>query len=212
MKAIWNRALRMGLLAALGLVVLGCRPERYFGPYRIELPTELHERSAGRSFLLPLDAGDLREQADLDWCLAHEPDRELPCRCDYPVLTVDEQDLRLDYRLENTAGDPVNASVWLGLEVPAGEAAPGLLPDLPRVAVLATHLHRLEPGVARDDSFSEDELHQADLAFAAGRYPECDLEPHELPAPLQWLVGASLAENVESSLTFEFTIRIRPGS
>jgi hypothetical protein len=188
----------------------GCRPERYFGPYRLELPSQLQERSAARTFRLPLNAEDQREQDNLDWCLANQPDREVPCECDLPVLTVDEQQLRLDYRLVHSGGAAANVSVWVGLEAPAGQPAPALLPDLPRVEVMAIHLHRLLPGQAIDDSFSEEELRQADLAYAAARFELCDLEPGELPAPRHWLVGTSLPGEELAKVVFDFTMRVRP--
>ncbi len=199
------------LVAAL-LALPGCRPERYFGPYQLQVPTDINERSAARTFELPLDSGDKRERDGLEYCLENEPEREVPCRCDYPVLTADEQDLRIDYRLVHSAGAPVNVTVWVGLQVPAGTEQPRMLPDLPRVEVLASHLHRLQPGERTDDVFSEEEMLQADLAFAAERFDACELtRPGRAPAPLAWLVGLSLTEEDDARIELETTFRVRPG-
>lgn len=200
------------LTAGLALVP-GCRPERYFGPYRLEVPTEIMERSAARTFELPLDASDKRERDNLVYCLENEPEREIPCRCDFPVLTADEQDVRIDYRLAHTAGAPVNASVWVGREVAADAEPPDLIPDLPRVEVMAIHLHRLQVGERVDDVFSEEELFQADLAFAAEHLDACEPDkPGQAPAPLAWLVGLSLTDDDDGQVWLETTFRVRPGS
>jgi len=101
----------------------------------------------------------------------------------------------------------------VGFEVPAGTEAPDQLPDLPRVEVLANHLHRLQAGEQVDDVFSEEEMFQADLAYAAEYFDACELaRPGHAPAPLAWLVGLSLTDEDEGRVWLETTFRVRPGS
>lgn len=195
------------LLAVTG----GCQPERYFGPYALEVPTAIQERSAYRTFELPLDRGDQREHDNLEYCHENQAEREVPCRCDYRVLTVGEQELRVDYRLRHLSGEAVNATVWLGVTAADDAEPPDLLPDLPHVEPLAEHLHRLGPGEMTDDAFSEPELQQADLIFAQSRYPQCETEPDGSPAPLGWLLGVSLDDETEAAVAIELTVRVRPG-
>ena len=113
----------------------------------------------------------------------------------YVGLALDEQDLRIDYRLAHEGGQATNASVWIGREVPPDAEAPGLVPDLPRVDLLAVHLHRLQPGDRIDDRFTEEETRRADLAFSDDRF----------------LVGASIDENAEARISLEITLRVRQG-
>ena len=199
---------------ATGLVLCllssSCRPERFFGPYSMQVPTELQERSVGRTFQLPLDAGAQRERDNLEYCLANEPDRELPCRCDYPVLTPNDQQLRLDYRVQQLSGESVNTTIWVGYQVASDAEPPALLPDLPRIDLLAMHLHRLQPGEAVYDAFTEDEMHAADLAWAVENYSICDSETNDRPAPLELLVGLAMTEPSDARVELEATFRVRP--
>ncbi|MBN2495229.1 MAG: hypothetical protein JXR96_11595 [Deltaproteobacteria bacterium] len=200
-------------LAWLGLVLLaaiGCRDERFFGPYSLTLPTDMLEQSAGRTFRLPLSDADLEELDDLADCIEQEPDRELPCICDYPVLSVDELELRIDYQARNLGSAVVNAHLWVGVEKEPGTADPDVLPDLPRIEVLSEHLHRLAPGERAAESFFHDEMREVDLSWSLDRHPDCDPEDTGiLPAPTELTFGASLPEDELTELEVEMVFRVR---
>lgn len=202
----------LALCSLLGAVCGACSEERYFGPYQLQVPTELQERTAGRTFSLPLDKGDQRVLDNLRYCQEHNPNREIPCRCDYKVLSVGEQELRIDYRLEHLAGAPSNVTVWLGKTAEADAPDPALLPDRPRLQVWLVHLHRIGPGEVVHDVFSEDELRQAEIDFSLDRFPECEDGPDHRPAPLSWEIGLSTAEDDEASVAMDITCRVRQES
>lgn len=196
------------LLAALGLVA-GCRAEQYFGPYSLTLPSELQEYAVARTFRFPLDQADLDQQIALADCLANEPDREVPCVCDYPVLTVDEQDVRLDYRLTAPSADqPVKAMVWVGRRVGPDEPDPEFFEELPRVEVLAEHHHQVSRLLDVRESFLEDEMRALDLALAIAQNPACDQPAGELPSPESIIYGLAFDQTTTQTVDAEFTFRI----
>jgi len=200
------------LAVLLALLGAACSAERYFGPYSLEAPTALEERTAARTFELPLDAGD---QAALEALLACErdaPDRQPPCACDLVVQEVAARELRLDYRLTHRQGEAAGVEVWVGAEAEAGAPDPAVLPDAPRVEVFALHRHHVGPGAVVVRSFSEAEMEAADLAWSAARQPACDPpSPGAGPAPLAWLVGLSLPGEERARVGLEFTVRVREG-
>jgi hypothetical protein len=197
------------VILACGLLA-GCRSERYFGPYELEVPTELEEVAAGRTFEFPLDEEDNTEMTDLQTCLVEEPDRPVPCICDYPVLTVAEQVMRMDYRLTHQGGQPVNVMVWVGREALPREQDPDMIPDLPRVEVLAEHHHQMNIGNSVESSFLESEMTDVDLAWTASVYPGCPGSESGLPAPLQLLFGLALdSEDATSQVSLAFSLRLK---
>jgi hypothetical protein len=199
---------------ALALALLGsaCTPERYFGPYSLEAPTPLAERTAARTFELPLDAGQQAALELLQDCLQGDPDRQPPCACDHLVQTISSLELRVDYRLSHLEGEAASVEVWVGAEAEDGLPDPAVLPDRPRVEVFAFHLHRLGPGESLVRSFSEGELAAADLAWSTGHHPACDPdEPEARPAPLAWLLGVSLPDAEQARVALELTVRVREG-
>jgi hypothetical protein len=192
------------------LALTGCRTERYFGPYQLQVPTELDDVAAGRTFEFPLDEDDNNEAAELQTCLTDEPDREIPCICDYPVLSVGEQSVRMDYRLTHTGGQSVNLMVWVGREALPRESDPEMIPDLPRVAVLAEHHHQLGTGSSIASSFLEDEMTDVDLAWTAWVHPGCPGPKNKLPAPLELIFGLAL-DSPESTgqVSLAFSLRVK---
>jgi hypothetical protein len=198
-------------LLLLMVTLVGCRNETYFGPYQIEVPTEIQERSAGRTFRMPLNAGESRQLEQQTLCEASEPDRQAPCRCDYPVLTVGKKLTRLDYRLTHNANEPVSVMVWIGVEVSSGMELPSVLPDLPQVEVLSEHMHVLMPGEILDKSFLESEWTEMEQAWTSAYFPECDESIQKRPAPYEVLIGSSLVTGSTAQVTLEFTVRIRGG-
>jgi len=187
----------------------GCRDEQYFGPFALSLPTQLQENAVARTFRFPLDTADLDQQSELIDCLANEPDREVPCLCDYPVLTVAEQDVRLDYRLTTSSLDlPVNVMVWVGREVGPNEVAPDFFPELPQIEVLAEHHHQVARDLDVCESFLEDEMRALDLAQAIAENPACDQAPGDLPSPATMLYGLAFDQDMASAVSAEFTFRI----
>lgn len=203
------------MLAIVAAVVVGgCRDEHYYGPYRLEVPTALLERAAGRTFRLPLGDADLRELDELDACIEEQqqeepPPRETPCVCDYPVLTVDELQLRVDYQLANTDQNRANVLVWVGVEALPDEPDPDMIEDLPRVDVLGEHHHTLAAGETLAASFLEEEMTEVDLVYATSRHASCEQDPGGLPAPRALLLGLALESDPVVRLTLETTVRVR---
>ncbi len=188
----------------------GCRNERYFGPFSLEVPTQLKEDASARTFLFPLDEPDRNEIEDLAQCEIDEPEREVPCICDYPILTVDEIDIRLDYRLSHQSGESTSVMVWVGREVPAGEPPPEYFPDLPRIEVLAEHHHQVQPAGIISSSFLEDEMIAVKLALATMLHPNCPQEDiGALPLDLSILYGLSVAVDNAAVIAGEFSFRIQ---
>ncbi|HSA24765.1 MAG TPA: hypothetical protein P5076_25115, partial [Myxococcota bacterium] len=172
----------------------------------------LEERTAARTFELPLDAGQRAALEDLQSCLRDHPDREPPCACDHLVQVVSTLELRVDYKLTHLTGEAASVEVWVGAEAEPGWPDPDVLPDRPRVEVFAFHLHRLGPGEAVVRSFSEGELTAAELAWSAGHHPACEPpSPGQGPAPLAWLLGASLPGEEQARVELELTVRVREG-
>ena len=166
------------------LAATGCRGERYFGPYDLQVPTELKEVAAGHTFVFPLDEDDNNEITELLTCLTDEPDRPVPCICDYPVLTV--------------------------AEVQPPEPDPDVIPDLPRVEVLAEHHHQMGIGSSVESSFLEDEMTEVDLAYNAAVYPACPGSQNGLPAPLGLTFGLALdSPDATSQVSLAFSLRLR---
>lgn len=195
---------------ACALALTGCASERYFGPYELQVPTELEELAAGRTFEFPLDEDDNNQMAELQACLVDEPDRPVPCICDYPILTVAEQVVRMDYRLTHRSGQPVNVMVWVGREALQRESDPEMVPDLPRVAVLAEHHHQMNAGSSVDSSFLESEMTDVDLAWTASVYPGCPGSAGGLPAPLELQFGLALdSQDSISQVSLAFSLRVK---
>jgi hypothetical protein len=202
--------IRAGYLILIGLLLAGCRGERYFGPYDLQVPTELEEVAAGRTFVFPLDEDDNTEIDELLTCLTDEPDRQPPCICDYPILTVGEQVARTDYRLVHHSGTPVNVMVFIGRDVQPRESDPEMVPDLPRIDVLAEHHHQMSIGSSVESSFLEDEMTEVDLAYNAAVYPACPGTQNELPAPLDLTFGLALdTPDATSQVSLEFSLRLK---
>jgi hypothetical protein len=198
------------VVISCALAITGCRAERYFGPYELQVPTELEEVAAGRTFEFPLDEEDNHEMADLQTCLVDEPDRPVPCICDYPILTVSEQVVRMDYRLTHQGGRPVNVMVWVGRETLPREQDPDMIPDLPRVAVLAEHHHQMDIGSSIDSSFLENEMRDVDRAWTASVYPGCPGFESGLPAPLELIFGLALdSADSTSQVSLAFSLRVK---
>ena len=196
--------------AVLCMLAAGCRGERYFGPYDLEVPTELEEVAAGRTFVFPLDEEDNTEITELTDCLAQDPPPEVPCICDYPVLTIGEQVMRTDYRLVHHSGTPVNVMVFIGREVQPRESEPEMIPDLPRIEVLAEHHHQMSIGSSVESSFMEEEMTDVDLAYNAAVYPSCPGTRNELPAPLGLTFGLALdTPDAASQVSLEFSLRLK---
>ena len=200
----------------LGSIMLlpGCRDERFFGPYSLEVPTSIRELAAGRTFQFPLDDADLEEIDDLAACQAaeaEEPTRETPCVCDFPVLRVDEQHLRVDYRLTHIREQAANVLVWVGYQVAEDQPPPDILPDLPRIEVLGEHHHHVPAGARVDGSFLEDELDEADRTWAVLQHPDCEQETEALPSAQEILFGLALESEEPTGVSVEFTFRIRQG-
>lgn len=201
----------------------GCRNEAYFGPYRLQVRTQIQERSAGRTFRMPLSGSQRRQREQLARCETDEPQRLVPCRCDYPVLTVGSELTRLDYRLTHetsascssdnvpAGGAPVNVMVWIGVDVQSGMDLPNLLPDLPQVEVFSEHLHVLMPGAVLDESFLESEWTEMEQAWTGAYFPDCDGSMGKRPAPYEVLIGLSLPADSTECVTLEYTVRVRSG-
>jgi hypothetical protein len=205
------------LISAVGLCS-GCRNEAYFGPYQLDVPTKIEERSAGHTFQMPLTESESQQREQLASCEANEPGRPLPCRCDYPVLTVGKELTRLDYRLTHMltktsgeAGGPVNVMVWIGVNVQPGADLPSVLPDLPQVEVLSEHLHVLMPGAVLDEGFLESEWTEMEQAWTGAHFPECTGSIGKRPAPYEVLIGLSLPADSKEQVTLEYTVRVRSG-
>lgn len=197
-------------ILACTLAAAGCRTERYFGPYQLEVPTELEEAAAGRTFEFPLDEDDNNELTELQACLSDEPDRPVPCICDYPVLSISEQVVRMDYRLTHLGGQPVNVMVWVGREALPREPDPEMIPDLPRVAVLAEHHHQMGTGSGVDSSFLESEMTDAELTWTASVHPGCPGSDNDLPAPLELLFGLALdSPDSTGRVSLAFSLRVK---
>jgi hypothetical protein len=202
--------IRAGYLILIGMFLVGCRGERYFGPYDLQVPTELEEVAAGRTFTFPLDEDDNTEIDELLACLTDEPDRQPPCICDHPVLTIGEQVVRTDYRLVHHSGTPVNVMVFIGREVQPRESDPEMIPDLPRIEVLAEHHHQMSIGSSVESSFMEDEMTEVDLAYNAAVYPACPGAQNDLPAPLDLTFGLALDNpDATSQVSLEFSLRLK---
>ncbi len=201
----------------------GCRNEAYFGPYQLRVPTDIQERSAGRTFRMPLSKSKSQQREQLTRCEIDEPQRLVPCRCDYPVLTVGSELTRLDYRLTHetsticssnnvpSQGAPVNVMVWIGDDVQSDMDLPNVLPDLPQVEVLSEHLHVLMPGAVLDESFLESEWTEMEQAWTGTYFPECDGSMGKRPAPYEVLIGLSLPSDSTECVTLEYTVRVRSG-
>lgn len=195
---------------AFCLLAAGCRGERYFGPYELEVPTELEEVAAGRTFTFPLDEEDETEIDELLDCLALDPPPDVPCICDYPIVTVGEQVARTDYRLVHHSGTPVNVMVFIGREVQPRESEPEMIPDLPRIEVLAEHHHQMSIGSSVESSFLEDEMTDVDLTYNAAVYPACPGTQNDLPAPLGLTFGLALdTPDATSQVSLAFSLRLK---
>ena len=199
---------RLGILYLLVLSLAGCQQEYFYGPYQLQLPTDLKERSSYRTFRMPLGPAQQQQRQSLLTCEQNQPDREIPCRCEFPVLEVTDWDLKLDYRLENLSASITDVNVWIGVTDSSDEI--GVLPDLPNVAIFSQHLHRLKSKETVLDLFSEDELQQATIDFADEYFEICTTQSNNRPAPLQLLIGMSIySEPEDEQLFFESTIRLR---
>jgi hypothetical protein len=201
------------LLTWLALAGLpACTPERYYGPYALEAPSPIEERSASRLFELPLSRQAQGRLEELQACEQLDPPPETPCACRFAPLPTGELALRVDYRLTHLGGPAVSVQIWVGDEVEPGAPAPDLLPDRPRVEVYAYHLRLLQPGQALDGSLSEAELDEASLAWSLDHHPEC--EPGSSggrPAPRAWLLGLSLPGEEDARVSLELSVRVRGG-
>ncbi|MBW2699440.1 MAG: hypothetical protein JRF33_01365 [Deltaproteobacteria bacterium] len=208
-----RRSLRTLLcMGLMSIALYACEAERYFGPYDVAVPTAFGESSAARTFEMPLDATDVSELEELDLCLEFELERELPCICDYPGISLDEQDTRIDYRLAHEGGQELNALVWIGVDKRPQDSDPDLLPDLPWIEVLGEHLHRLNPGQIVETSFLEEEIADMELAWAIERHSVCGEDANAWPAPISLFIGVSLpGEEPDAALSLEWVVRVRDG-
>jgi hypothetical protein len=85
-----------------------------------------------------------------------------------------------------------------------------MIPDLPRVEVLAEHHHQMNPGSSVETSFLEDEMTDVDLAYNAAVYPACPGSPGDLPAPLELTFGLALdSPDATSRVSLAFSLRLR---
>ena len=207
--AFWAMAL-IFMISVLSSIC-ACDSERYFGPFDLNVPTSLQERSDARTFELPLDSTNLRELDNLQWCQEHETDRELPCRCDYPVISLYEKSLRLDYSLSNASPYPVSATVWVGIEIPEQWPDVKQVPDLPRIALLASHTHRVKSGQRTDDIIDDSEMSKAQERYSKMFFEACESENSIGPAPMSFISGVSMDEKDEGEIQMEFTVRVRRG-
>jgi hypothetical protein len=205
-----------GMARWFGLVLLiltmawaGCRQEQYYGPYLVAVPTQIQELSAAHTFKLPLDGDQTQQARSLNWCMEHEPNRQLPCVCDLPVRTADSQALRVDYQLIQGAQAADNVMVWVGVNLRAGQEPSQTLLDLPFVDVLAEHLYRIDAGENVRGSFLEDEMRQLEWDWSAKNYPECKDGLHQIPAPTELLIGITVGSWQTTPTSGEITIRIR---
>jgi hypothetical protein len=198
------------LVLLLALFLPACEVERFYGPFQLELPSEIEEQAVARTFALPLSATDRQEVLDLAACQAQDPPPAVPCSCQIPVIRVDEQELRIDYLLSPLADTPTSVMVWIGRELLPEEPPSEDLPDLPTIEVLAAHHYQLLPPREERGAFSEAELRAVDLAWAREVHPECTQGPGDLPAPLRLKVGAALegatAGLVSITLTFKVSV------
>jgi hypothetical protein len=202
------------LKAACALVALlpGCRAERYFGPYSLQVPSSIMEMAAARTFQFPLDDSDLEQADELAACLeaeALEPTRETPCICDFPIVTISEQQTRVDYRLSHRRDQAANVLVWVGYEVEAGQVWPDVLPDFPQVEVMGEHHHHVAVGDSVNASFLEDELWDVDRSWASIQHFECEQDTDDLPSATEMLFGLALESEEPTRISVEFTFRVR---
>lgn len=200
--------MRLVIASSLSLLVLcGCRAERYYGPFSLDVPGAASEHTVWRTFRLPIDADARARDERRARCEQEEPDRAVPCVCDYPTLRVGTYAVRVDYRLLHRRGDTTYATVWLGREVEP--PLPEQLPDAPQVEVLAEHLHRLEALDETSDSFQESEVSDAGLSFSFEEYPDCPGDTAYRPGPTEFWVGLSLPAPDDAELSLDFTVRVR---
>lgn len=211
MKMHINQVEKMafGLLCVV-LWSSGCRDETFYGPFHLEIPNLLMERSDGRTFKMPLKSDDVRELDTLEQCLQNETDRTIPCECDYPVLTIYEYLIQLDYRLFLHSGQKADVLIWIGVEVGVDELYPDILPDLPRVDVIANHHHMLiGQGQTLDASFIETEIMEELKLYALSQYQICELDLDMLPVPTEIIFGMSIFSDQPVELGLDVTFRLR---
>ncbi len=187
----------LATLALAALYLGGCGWEHYWGPYTLSVPTAITEPTDSRTFLLPLDGGNLSQQQLLDECLAATPDRNPPCVCDFPVLSTGELKLRVDYRLELVSGQEATVMLWLGREIEAGEPDPDEIPSRPRIDLLIEHHHRVQSGRPLEHALGESEIEAAELEWARARYAACPGPASELPGWQQLVVGVTAEGETE---------------
>ncbi len=202
---------RLGLKLVLAWAIMfsGCSEVAYYGPFALSVPTEIMERAASRVFQLPLDQADRDQQQRLIQCLDTEPDRDPPCLCTYPVLTVAEQNIRLDYLLRNEENVGANIMVWLGRALAPHELSPATFGELPDIEVIAEHHFEIPAGTQISNSFLEDEIATAKSALAEKRHISCDLDVSALPTPVQLYFGLFLDSLEQSTISAEFSFRVR---
>jgi hypothetical protein len=191
------------------LVFSACRNESYYGPYQLDIPTDLMERSSYRTFQVPLGDELANRTRLLEECEADQPQREVPCPCDFPILMISERQSRIDYRLFHTQTDAANLAVWVGVPMESDQADLEVHPDLFRTNILAEHVHLLGINGFQDGFFTEQEMAEARRAWSAEAYPTCTGELDRRPAPTELQIGLSLLDDSENSVFMEFTIRIR---
>lgn len=200
--------MRLAACCAIVFAALpGCRAERYYGPFALEVPGAAREHTVWRTFRLPIDDAARARDERRARCEQEEPTRAVPCVCDYPTLRVNSYAVRVDYRLLHRRGATTYATVWLGREVEP--PLPDQLPDAPQVEVLGEHLHRLEALDDTTDSFQESEVADAGLGFSFEEYPDCPGSSVYRPGPTGFWIGLSLPAEDDAELSLDFSVRVR---
>jgi hypothetical protein len=172
-----------------------CRDEMLFGPIVVNVPSEIHERSASRLFRLPICGSAVSSYESLQNCLASTKPRQVACQCDHLVFGIDDQEVIIDYKLTLLAGSTADVRVWVGVLRPTPQNE---LLDLPYVETVESHVHHLLGEQEINYSFTEKEMRNADKKLAKHIY-ECGAAMDVQPGALEWLWGVSLLDGSQSA-------------
>ncbi|RLB57012.1 MAG: hypothetical protein DRI34_08275 [Deltaproteobacteria bacterium] len=192
----------------LPLLLAGCRAERYYGPYLLQVPGPLQQDSVAHSFLLPLDQSAIDEQQQLEQCLA---DGGEDCNCRFPVLRVGDFSLQVDYTLGNTGSSEAAVMIWLGRRVSDQEIPPQQVAGMADVELLAEHHHHLLAGASVRMGFASEDIERAEVEIATALHPQCQQDSTALPGLQGLLLGLTLESGRPGPVEAVFSVLVDAG-
>lgn len=196
------------LALLLPLLLAGCRAERYYGPYLLQVPGPVQQASVAHSFFLPLDQSAREQKQLLEQCLA---DGGEDCACRFPVLRVRDFQLQVDYSVKNSAAEQAAVMVWLGRRVGDQQLPPQQVAGMPDVELLVEHHHNLSAGETVLLGFASDEIETAEVRLAGSLYPACQQDRLDLPGLQSLLLGLTLESDNAGPVEAVFTVLVEAG-